>query len=317
MSVIVAAYNAEKIIAKCMDSLLRQSLPEVEIILVNDGSTDGTGAVCKEYAQKYRQVKAIDKANGGCGSARNAGAKISTGKYIGFADADDWVEPNMYEELYLRAESLDADIVMCDYFRERGQGTDLKKRIDPAFLKDAVFNKDTLHCEPRKGSFFGTVVCWNKIFRRSFYEENIHFPEEIAIAEDVPAIFKALSRAKRICVVERKFYHYNAVGTSNSRMKNRRVLGVFKAADMLISDMVKNDYGMFAGFVLRGVVNDAMHHFRNIASEYRRECMECFIKLIHRLEKEGFLNYLRDKDAFKVWCFDHLGFFASNIMARL
>jgi glycosyltransferase involved in cell wall biosynthesis len=316
-SVVVAAYNAQKSIPKCVDSLLRQTLRGVEVILVDDGSKDGTGAVCDGYAGRHSNVVSLHRRNGGCGVARNTGADAARGEYIGFADADDWVEPDMYEKLYGAASSLGADIAMCDYFRERGARRDTKPRIDAEFVRAKVFSKDTPGFAPSKNSFFGTVVCWNKIFKRSFYARNIRFPCGLHLAEDVPAVFKALSRAGRICAVDEKLYHYRAEGASNSRVYDGRALDVFKAAGILLDDMAKNDYGAFKDFVVRSVANDALHHFKSIGGSFRREYHARFMEFAERLEKQGLLGCLGGKDAFKVKCFRSLGPRASSIIAKI
>ena len=99
VSVIVAAYNIEGYLNRCMDSLLAQTYPALEIILVDDGSTDGTPAVCDQYGKEYENVKVIHRRNGGLSAARNSGLDVATGDFIGYVDGDDWVEPHMYLSL--------------------------------------------------------------------------------------------------------------------------------------------------------------------------------------------------------------------------
>ena len=317
VSVIVAAYNAEKSLGRCVEALLAQRLGDIEVVLVDDGSSDGTGGICDGYARRDDRVRALHQPNRGCGAARNSGARVARGEYIGFADADDWIEPEMYSLLYSRAIAAGADIAMCDYFRERGGSERRASRVDPAFLGVESFNKDTMAREPRKRSFFGAVVCWNKIFRREFYESTVSFAEDISIAEDVPAVFKALARARRICAVDRKLYHYHAVGESSSRVRDRRAMDVFAAFDILVSDMVENDYGMFRGFAIRSAASDALHHFKSIDGRFKREYLARMSEFAARLEKEGLLGLVGGKDAFKIRCLRRLGFALSNLIARI
>ncbi|MEH7136024.1 glycosyltransferase, partial [Priestia megaterium] len=123
ISIIVPVYNAEKFLPKSLESLQNQTYTELEIILVNDGSNDGSAAICEHYASKDKRFVVIHKENGGVSSARNAGLKRVTGKYVGFVDPDDWIEPNMFKRLYQLAQEYNADISMCGYMKQKADGT--------------------------------------------------------------------------------------------------------------------------------------------------------------------------------------------------
>ena len=116
ISVIVPVYKAEEYLHRCVDSILAQSFTGFELILINDGSPDNSGAICDEYAQKDNRVKVIHKENGGVASARQCGIDNATGEYTIHADPDDWVEPTMLEELYNKAVEENADMVVCDFY---------------------------------------------------------------------------------------------------------------------------------------------------------------------------------------------------------
>lgn len=121
VSVVVPIYNVEKYLKQCVDSLLNQTLKDIEIILVDDGAKDGSGKIVDEYKNKFTNVKVIHQANGGLGPARNTGIENATGEYIAFVDGDDWVQSNMYEKLYATAQKSNSDIVVsghCDYKNE-------------------------------------------------------------------------------------------------------------------------------------------------------------------------------------------------------
>ena len=111
ISVIVPVYNVEKYLGKCVDSILAQTYENLEIILVEDGTKDNSGAICDAYAAKDSRIRVIHKENGGLSSARNAGMDIARGEYFGFVDSDDWIEPKMYETLLNLAEKYHADLV--------------------------------------------------------------------------------------------------------------------------------------------------------------------------------------------------------------
>src|SRR5207253_2318057 len=104
VSIIVPVYNNEKYLSECLDSLINQTLKDIEIILVNDGSNDNSLLICYEFGKIDGRIKVIDKPNGGVSSARNTGLKLASGKYVGFVDSDDWIESDMYEKMYSAAE---------------------------------------------------------------------------------------------------------------------------------------------------------------------------------------------------------------------
>ena len=112
ISIIVPVYNVEKFLIQCVESICNQTHKDIEIILVDDGSTDSSSQICDELAQKDRRVIVIHKENGGSTSARNAGLKVSKGEYVGFVDSDDWIEPNMYERLLNLCVSEHADVAI-------------------------------------------------------------------------------------------------------------------------------------------------------------------------------------------------------------
>ena len=113
VSVIVPIYNVKRYLAKCLDSIISQTLKDIEIICVNDGSTDGSEKVLAEYAKKDSRIKIVNRKNGGLSAARNTGMPYATGKYIGFVDSDDYIEPTMYELMYYNAEHFNSQMVIC------------------------------------------------------------------------------------------------------------------------------------------------------------------------------------------------------------
>ena len=115
ISVIVSIYNIEKYIQRAVESICAQTYSNLEIILVDDGSTDSSGRICDEYAKKDNRIRVIHKKNGGLSSARNEGIKAATGEYIAFVDGDDWVDKSMYEDMLKAMYTYDADIAICNY----------------------------------------------------------------------------------------------------------------------------------------------------------------------------------------------------------
>ena len=134
VSIIVPVYNVELYLSKCIDSILAQSFTDWECILVDDGSKDSSGKICDEYALKDTRIKVIHQTNKGVSVARQVGIDNASGEYSIHIDPDDWVEPNMLEELYNKAKTDDADMVICDYFKHEG-GTQTYIEQRPNFLE--------------------------------------------------------------------------------------------------------------------------------------------------------------------------------------
>ncbi|WP_078545742.1 glycosyltransferase [Litchfieldia alkalitelluris] len=221
VSIIVPIYNVEKYISRCFSSLMSQTLKDIEIIAVNDGSTDRSLSILKILAEKDRRIKIIDKNNGGVSSARNEGLRNASGAYIGFVDPDDWVDSRMYESLSQIAEEEKADIVMCSYIREFGTHS---KEKDFNLPEKVTFNNEEVKskilrrlvgpineeiAKPEFLDAWGTV--WSKIYKSEIIQNNhLTFKDlqEIGSNEDSLFNIEAVYHAKSFVFVNEPFYHY-------------------------------------------------------------------------------------------------------------
>ena len=201
VSIIVPVYKVEKYIRQCVDSLLAQTYRNIEVILVDDGSPDNCGAICDEYAAKDSRVKVIHQQNGGVSVARQTGIDHATGEYSIHADPDDWVELNMIEELVAKAVANNADMVICDFYREsksdrihvcQNPGNDLSA--------SAVLRK--ILSQQLHGS------CWNKLVNRSRIEGIGFTPEDLCILEDELYNIRILARKIKVSYLPKALYHY-------------------------------------------------------------------------------------------------------------
>ncbi len=208
LSLIIPIYNAGEYLHKCILSVLSQTYTDFDLILVNDGSTDDSGMICDEYASKDSRVKVIHKENEGVSIARNVGIKAATGKYIGFIDSDDWIEPNMYECLLSEAERTDADIVMCDattvYSDGRTQVDTITQLCENRILKKSDFTPPLLL--EMAGS------AWRCIYKNDLYFDiprsyPLEFPLGIKFSEDRIFNLYAFGQADKICYIKRSFYN--------------------------------------------------------------------------------------------------------------
>ena len=166
ITVIIPIYNAEKYLERCVNSVLAQTQTDLEIILIDDGSSDNSPMICDSYASKNDNVSVIHQKNAGVSAARNVGIETATGKYIGFVDSDDWIEPKMFERLLSEAERTESDVVMCDattvYEDGRTQADTITQLSENRVLKKSDFTPSLLL--EMAGS------AWRKILRRSNFQ---------------------------------------------------------------------------------------------------------------------------------------------------
>lgn len=196
VSVIIPVYNVEEYIRKCLDSLVNQTLKDIEIIVVNDGSPDNSQDIIDEYVEKYpKKIKSFIKENGGQGSARNFGLEHATGEYIGYVDSDDYVDISMYEKLYTNAKKNKSDISICGTYVVAGEK--LIEELEPMFFSDK-----------KKNAFFGKKAVWNKIYKKELIIDNkLEFRSKIWY-EDFDFSFKALSAANKVSYINEPLYYY-------------------------------------------------------------------------------------------------------------
>lgn len=209
VSVIVPVYRAEMWIRQCVDSLLGQSYRNIELILVDDGSPDSSGAICDEYAATDSRVKVIHQPNGGVGIARQTGMNNATGKYVIHADPDDWVEQTMIEELVAKAIEEDADMVICDYYEEHKDANQYcHLELEPT--PEAAFIERLLITHKLSG------YLWNKMIRRKCCD-GVDFPDDITLLEDELFIIRALhvGNIRRVTYLPKAFYHYRTYNPSS------------------------------------------------------------------------------------------------------
>lgn len=209
VSVIVPVYNAEEFLHRCVDSLLNQTLEDIEIILIDDGSKDSSPAICDEYAEKHDNITVLHLENGGPARARNKGIEFAKGEYLAFCDSDDYVELNMYEKLYANAVEYHTDIAMCKYsFDYDGKIVPAKFKYDSYYEnRDAV--KNGLLKRIYDSNFDGLVGPTNKLYTRQMVVDNdIKFDESMLRGEDFWFNFGCLKVAESLSFIEDCLYYY-------------------------------------------------------------------------------------------------------------
>ncbi len=221
VSIIVPIYNAEKYLIKCLDSVVNQTLENVEIIFVDDGSTDGSSEICKNYAEKDERIIYFKKENEGLAAARQDGMDIARGEYVGFVDSDDWLELNMYERMYTVAKENDADVVFCNCYKD-------ESKKNSYYLEPGVYDREAIEEKILSRSLAGissngtnSVIrwCnWLRIYRLSLIKENnIAFGRGFRRSQDLQLTFEtALYAQKYVSINDEYLYHNRDDSNGNS-----------------------------------------------------------------------------------------------------
>ena len=203
ISVIVAVYNLEQYLDRCIQSVLKQTYTDFELILVNDGSKDSSLDICLKYEKQDDRIIVLDKENGGLSDARNKGLEIATGEYIEFIDGDDFIEENLLELCINKLEETKADIVMFDVYQYYTE-TNTKEIISNPFDENKIYNLENNH------ELLTSIMncAWNKLYRRSLFLENaIQYPKGYYY-EDLGTTYRLVARANKIAFVNTPLYNY-------------------------------------------------------------------------------------------------------------
>ena len=199
ISVIVPVYNVESYVAECIESIQNQTYMNLEIILVNDGSTDASGDICDQYAAYDERIKVIHKENAGVSAARNTGIEAANGDYIAFVDSDDYIAPNMYEDMLRILKENDLDILECTAFRDKGG--EIIEGCNDGSLE--IFNRD----EALKMAMYDCFVAvWSQLYKRSAIDD-VRFPVGRKF-EDTAVSYRFITNTKRVGHINHCYYYY-------------------------------------------------------------------------------------------------------------
>lgn len=228
ISVIVPVYKVENYLRQCLDSLAAQTLDDIEIIIVDDGSPDGCPEICDEYAAKDARMKVVHKENGGLLSARKAGFAASKGDYIGFVDGDDWVEPDTFLNMYKAVCEHSPDMVLSDFLCDYGDCIEPSDQCfeeefyDRARLESEIFPK--MLFDGRFYRFGVNPNCWSKLVKRELIEKNLSpVDERIRMGEDAAFIYPCMLDSQSITCVKTPTYHYRITEQSMSNAYYERL----------------------------------------------------------------------------------------------
>lgn len=227
ISIVLPIYNVENYLKKCIETVLNQTYTNIEILLVDDGSTDHSGAICDEFEKKDKRIKVIHKSNGGLSDARNTGLKQANGKYISFIDSDDYVSEKYVEELYYLIKKNEAQIAVCNFQRVKEDGQVISSED---IKSETLSSKEVLEKLNDKKFYPVSIVAWNKLYDIKLFE-NILYPIG-KLHEDEYTTYKLYYEAKKIVVTSSVLYYYRTVQTSiTNRNFNKTRLDVLEALE--------------------------------------------------------------------------------------
>ena len=309
VSVIIPVYNAEKYVAACLESILAQKIKDIEIICVDDGSTDKSTDICKDYAKKHSNVKVICQGNSGPANARNNGLSAATGEWIVFADSDDWMEPDMLSIMLNMVEKQgeEVDIVICSYYENHEDG---RQTIGNSFLTNQLWDKGRIEIEQRKflckgikeyRPYVSVGFPWGKLYRRAMLEVNeIYFPRDFYRNEDGIFNLYAFQHSRKISYINQPLYHYRISGNSISHGLFCNVVQ-YTEADFHEVRLFANKYKKNDVIFMKGInVRTCTWFFKYLAHYYfHREYIREHGYIVARREVLTLLNKENYRQAYK------------------
>lgn len=244
ISLIIPVYNAEKTLRRCLESVAAQTQPGLQVLLVDDGSRDGSAAICAEFAARDSRFQLLRQENAGVSAARNHGITAAEGEYLMFADADDYLPPDAAEQFLRAAEDSGADLVISDFYRVSGELVEQKGDIrEEGTIDQRAFARYMME----KPSDFYYGVMWNKLYRRALVTEYaMELDCRVKWCEDLLFNLQFLGHVKTVCVLRKPLYYY--VNNANSLAKQNATLGNWVRMKRMVYEQYKalfEDLGMY------------------------------------------------------------------------
>lgn len=274
ISIIVPIYNVQDFLPKCIESILHQTYSNLQIILVDDGSTDDSGKICDKFAEFDNRILVLHKRNGGLVSARKAGLNIAKGLYTGFVDGDDYIDDNMYEKLLQNIIVTEADFVHSGFFRERLRVVEFVNELislkdnKVKFINDYLLSVDNeVHITPS---------IWSKLFQTDFIKKCYYkVPDDVSMGEDLVNLILCALYGNKVSILDSAYYHYNVRNTSITHIKKDTALIDVIRLFQVIEDILKesNFYTKVKDTLLkewlRAVISDAL--LQTASDDFKRE----------------------------------------------
>lgn len=289
ISVLVPVYNTEKTLSKCLDSILKQTIiNDIEIVIVNDGSTDNSQAIIDNYVDKYKNIVKYKQINQGLGATRNKGIELASGEYIAFLDSDDWVDENYYELMYKKAKEENSELVISSYIVDIPNSN--TQSITTHKVEDKISHLDGL----LRGDIAG--FSWNKLYKKSLIDDNnLKFPlrGELENVEDQYFSLRCVALANKISFMNESNVHYIIHSQSIVRKYqagiHNDILNLYKNNKQFIMDLNDLDYDIkkLDILLLRGLIT-------SVNNEFKPE------RLVSRREKLNLIKSILDINEYKI-----------------
>ncbi len=270
VSIIIPCYNVERYLPQCLDSILNQTLKDLEIILINDGSTDSSGTIIDCYAHSDPRIIVVHQKNRGLSAARNRGLELASAPYILFIDSDDWIDPEMAEELYHKAEGTSADLVVCNYHEEQADGktSDLLKLCEEVlYFKEINIYKYYFHLLSEAGH---AGYVWNKLYKKAIILQNGLFFSSSMTSSGEDALFNLcyFLHVRKVAVINSSLYHYRIRHNSNIHSIQPEIITNYVNLVEIFMD-----YSRHQGQdqLLKGLFPHLLYHFLSMGLQHNIE----------------------------------------------
>ena len=297
ISIVVPIYKVERYLNECVDSIINQTLKDIEIILVDDGSPDKCPQICDEYAAKDSRIKVIHKENGGYGTACNRGIAEATGDYIGLVESDDWIEPTMYEKLYNQIVKFDADVCVGSFYEYKSKSIFPNGTHDKTYMETIENIDDTKLFSIIDFPFLYTVhpSVWSKLYKSSFIK-TLKFDETPKTSfQDGPFITEVYCKTDKIIGLKDFIYHYrvdNEAASSTSARKDKKLIQILDSWQIAKSILIK--YNMFEQLkeeFFFQASKSGLRFYRSINKKYKKEFFKKWQEFAKEIKDDKTFTY--------------------------
>lgn len=316
ISVIIPVYNTQKELYRCLKSIQKQAYGNLEIICIDDGSTDGSELIVDEFVKDDSRFIGIHQKNAGESNARNTGLKRATGEYIAFCDCDDWIDFDMYKIMMETMKQYDVDMVATSWYKESQkdgnyQCTEIVNELP--VKKGTIGNKQLLRYIYERDSYRGFAYMWNKLYKREIVSDEsgdmLLFDESLKLGGDVVYLAEAALKAKKAIYIDKAFYHYNQRMSSGCHTNDvKRLRDWVKAYEIIIQKFTKENVDQdIINYVKRFLVYhcsnaaqlsyeqekvEDLNLFQQFMRQYGKEYLELNVNYPERIERYyNILNY--------------------------
>lgn len=280
VSIIVPIYNTEKYLCQCLNSISIQTYSDFEVILVNDGSTDGSSSICRSFEHEDCRFRYVQTPNRGLSAARNTGISLATGKYICLIDSDDWIEQNLLSEIIPSLERHNADVAIFWYYRNDTLSNKETRPNDVPYEEKEITKTEAL--DGIINETFGSYA-WNKIYRKELFS-TIEYPEEIKYCEDVATTHKLILSASKIILSNKILYHYrtNNASSLTHNFNSQKCFDAFVVSLQRYND-IKKQYPQFVDksifYILRSADFFFCHYSNSTLERVQKKTIISQIKM--------------------------------------